>query len=261
VTPTPVSGVLAAAAIASAAYRTRALTTSGAVAACLVGAVVFDLGGDAAAGALITFFLTSTALGRWRRTRKEPLGFEKGTRRDAGQVLANGGVACLSLIAGRLCGHGAAGLAAAVTHRAATACFAAIAAANADTWGTEVGAALRAPARRISTGRPAAPGTSGAVSVPGTLASVAGALIVALWQPAHLVLIALSALAGSLVDSVLGATLQAQWRDPNDPERWIETPAAPSTPPDSGLHAISNDVVNACGTAAAAIIALIAGIR
>jgi uncharacterized protein (TIGR00297 family) len=242
-------GLIAAAMIALSAYRARALTTDGALGAFAVGAIVFDLIGWTGAGALLTFFVTSTALGHWRRGRKETLGFEKGNRRDIGQVLANGGAACVCLIVGHLLP--------AFEHSAQVAYFAAVAAANADTWATEIGAALQAPARLLSTFRPVAPGTSGAVSLPGTVAAVAGALVIGLWYPQDALRITVSGLAGCLVDSLVGATLQASWRDPEVAGGLRETPPASGVDPDRGLPSVTNDVVNWCCTASAAIVALL----
>ena len=198
---------VAALLIAGAARAARALTTSGAVAATVVGALIFGLGGWAGAVALLLFFATSTALGRVGRRRKEGVGFEKGGERDAAQVLANGGIAALCacllpvfpagpwLVAGLL---------------------GALAEANADTWATEIGTVH--PPRMITTLQRAAPGRSGAISIPGTLAALGGAGLIAatvpLWHLSHAAPVAFSVLvggfAGALADSLLGATLQAQ---------------------------------------------------
>ena len=128
-------GLLLAGGVSLAAFRARALSVSGAFAAWAVGATVFGLGGWAWAVPLLVFFGTSSGLSRWRRASKEKLGYEKGGRRDAGQVLANGGVAAACALLPFLFPR--------VTPVHAYGLFlAALAAANADTWGTEVGSAL-----------------------------------------------------------------------------------------------------------------------
>ena len=249
--PHPLLAFFCALCVAAAAWRAKALTPAGAVAACAVGTTIFALGGWAGTGALLVFFGTSTALSRWRRRAKEALGYEKGGRRDAGQVLANGGVAAvcllLPLVAPVLDSHRAFGL-----------MLGALAAANADTWATEIGSALGAPTIDLRTGRTAAPGTSGAVSLPGTLAALAGAALpgcfagsVAGWG-----IVTAAGLMGAFGDSLLGATVQAQWRDPARPGRWTER--AQSEPPARGQNWVGNDLVNlACtGLGALAVFSL-----
>ena len=103
------------------------------------------------------------------------------------------------------------------------------------------------------------PGTSGAVSAAGTAAALAGALLLGLFAApmgaGAVGVVTLSGLAGALGDSLLGATVQAQWRDPADPARWTERGGRGM--PDRGLAWVGNDLVNlactllAVGTAAA----------
>ena len=65
------------------AWRGRALTVSGAVAAACVGFCHLAFGGWLAAGALLAFFGTSTALSKLGKRKKATLGFEKSGQRDA----------------------------------------------------------------------------------------------------------------------------------------------------------------------------------
>src|SRR3954464_12745460 len=93
-------GLLISSAIAALAFRRRALSSSGALAATAVGAVIFVGGGASWFAALGAFFVTSTLLGRVgaaakERTKRE---FSKGDTRDAWQVLANGGVAAVAAL-------------------------------------------------------------------------------------------------------------------------------------------------------------------
>src|SRR5688572_21338326 len=84
--------------VAYAAMHRGALTPGGALAAIAVGGVIFALGGGIAGLALLAFFLSSSALSRYRRADKQKLTggiLEKGDTRDALQVLANGGPAAL----------------------------------------------------------------------------------------------------------------------------------------------------------------------
>ncbi len=253
-------GIVLASVIAFTALRLRALTVGGAVAATAVGAIVFGLGGWPFACPLLTFFITSTLLSRWRKRIKDDVVTSKGTQRDAGQVLANGGVAaaialCHSFVLAR-CRVDLYPL-----------YLASLAAATADTWATEIGSAVGGPTFSLRDLRRVTPGTSGGVSVAGSVAAAAGALTIALFgllfsSPAGLIPASFRAslcpfvagMLGALADSLLGATLQAQWRDPRDPQRIVEAPVAGERPV-RGLAIVDNDWVNLACTASAAIIA------
>ncbi|MBB6051773.1 DUF92 domain-containing protein [Armatimonas rosea] len=225
------------------AWRVRALTLSGAVAAAGVGFCHLAFGGWLAAGALLTFFGTSTALSKLGKRKKDKLGFEKPGQRDAWQVLANGGIAALCALLGQ-----------------PEAMLGALAAANADTWATELGSLFGGKPRRITTLAPAEPGESGAVSVLGTLAALAGAALIGglpcLWGRGGLFLtVTLAGFLGALVDSVLGATLQAQWWD-EQKKRWSEIPQGKPT---RGVNWMRNDAVNILATLVGAVTAYVLG--
>jgi uncharacterized protein (TIGR00297 family) len=243
-------GLLLAAIVSALAYRIGTLTRSGAVAACAVGTVVFGLGGWLSAAALLTFFGTSTLLSRWRRSVKAQFGYEKGGRRDAGQVLANGGAAALCVLLPVFFPHFG-------TMRSHLLFLAALAAANADTWATEIGSALGGRPYDLRTGKPAPAGTSGAVSLLGTGAALAGAALLGLFAgslPGWGIVTA-AGLGGAFLDSVLGATVQARWRDPLRPERWTEQ--LQTEPPALGWRWVNNDVVNGLCTLGAVLLALL----
>lgn len=210
-----VIGAILAFLAAAGAYRFRLLTVSGALAAFLLGTVTFGLRGWGWALVLITFFISSSALSLVFKKRKRSAEsmYSKGGRRDAAQVLANGGLAGLFVILHLIMPN---------SLTPWIGFCAALAAANADTWATELGVLNPHKPILILTGKPAEPGTSGAISLVGTLASTAGAALIALlaWvlRPAGMVLlngfvlfalITLCGLAGSLVDSILGASVQA----------------------------------------------------
>ncbi len=222
-----------------AAWRLKALTPSGAVAAALVGFCHLAFGGWPGAGALLLFFASSTALSKIGKRKKEALGFEKSSRRDALQVLANGGIAALCALLIPIIGA-----------RGSVLMLGALAAACADTWATEVGSLFGGTPRKITTLKPVRPGESGAISLLGTLAALSGAGLLSLlagrlWLP-----VLISGFLGSLVDSLLGATLQAQWKDSEGNFTEIR-----SGKPARGWTFLNNDAVNFLATLIGALLA------
>ena len=250
-----------------AAWRFRALSPGGAAAAALTGALIFGLGGAAWAVLLLAFFISSSALSRVFKGLKEAIGreFAKDDRRDAGQVLANGGISVL-LVVVWVFFPGQAWLWVAFAG--------AMAAVNADTWATELGVLSPASPRLITTGKVVPGGTSGAVTLLGTLAALAGAVLIAglaaglpawlgetlldvfpvpVWE--ILIAVSLGGLVGSLVDSLLGATLQAIYYCPKctkETERHPEHVCGTPTQAWRGWLWMNNDWVNLlCSTAGA----------
>jgi uncharacterized protein (TIGR00297 family) len=245
------AGALLAAAIAFAAYRVRALSTDGALAAFAVGAIVFGAGGWQSAFVLLAFFVPSSLLTRLGRERKSALrGAEKPAPRNAWQVLANGGIAAVCALAA---------LGWRVPFAAAFA--GAFAAASADTWGTEIGTLSRRPPVSILTFRPLETGLSGGVTLLGTAATIAGALCVAsvaaLVQVAPLLPVLFGGIAGALLDSIVGASLQARWWCPAC-RCECETPqhrCGSVTAMRGGVRWIQNDAVNVTATLCGALVA------
>ena len=227
------------------------LTSGGAIAALVVGALVVVFGGWQGAVVLFAFFIPSILISRVGRERKAALvDIGKHGPRDALQVLANGGIATLAVcFAPRF---GAPALAA----------FAgAFAAASADTWATEIGTLVDGAPRSVLTLRPLAPGISGGVTWQGTLAQVIGAAIVALaaalLHVAPFWPVAIGGVAGSITDSLLGASLQTLRFCPSC-ERDCETnPHVCGTPTVArrGVRWFDNDVVNFAATLIGALVA------
>ena len=177
---------------------------------------------------------------------------EKGGERDAAQVLANGGVFAAAAIASIIIPSDAWPVIGS----------AAIAASAADTWASEIGTLSAHYPRSIVTGQPVAPGTSGGVTAAGLAASAAGAGFIALvtflsgWGlPAVCAAIA-GGIGGSLLDSILGATVQAKrWCASCDTatERAVHT-CGTATTPTGGIHWLDNDAVNALSSLSGALI-------
>jgi len=258
-------GVLLAALVAYAAYRLRSLDRSGALAAFLLGVVVFGFGGLPWAVVLMTFFITSSGLSRVLKHKKQELeqDFAKGARRDAGQVAANGGVAGLAALASIFWPQSV----------IPWVLFgAAFAAANADTWATELGVFSRTWPRSIRSWQRVPRGTSGGISLAGSLAAFGGSLLIALaallfWPIKQTLLvdrvvlgliIAGAGFTGSLVDSLLGATLQAIYWCPQCAKETEKTPLHNCRTPTTllrGWRWMNNDAVNFLCTASSALIA------
>src|SRR5215212_3783449 len=135
-------GFLLAVTVAYVAYRAHSLDKSGAIAATVVGTVIFGVGGWQWAILLLTFFITSSGLSRAFKRRKRGLNekFSKGHERDAGQVFGNGGLATLLVLVHALYPESIAGW---------VGFAAALAAVNADTWATELGVLNPHPPRLI----------------------------------------------------------------------------------------------------------------
>ena len=203
-------GLVGAAVISLAARRVRALSLDGAAAATAVGASVVAGSGIRGGAMLVTFFASSTLLGRLPATVR--LEQHRGRERDAVQVMANGGVAAVMAVASLLTGK--------PTHSLLIAGFGgAVATATADTWATEIGSRSRTRPRSILTLRSTVPGASGGVTIAGLTASAVGAALIAGLASARFtstsrhasrqaVPIALGGFTGAIVDSLLGATVQ-----------------------------------------------------
>jgi uncharacterized protein (TIGR00297 family) len=240
--------------VAYLAYRARSLNRSGALAALVVGTVIFGLGGLNWATLLLTFFITSSGLSRAFKERKREANekYAKGGERDAGQVFGNGGIPTLFTALHFFFPEAIwpwLGFAAS------------LAAVNADTWATELGV-LNPTSPRLLTDlrRVVEKGTSGGVSWVGTLASLAGAGIIgleaALVNPIGVnwiffVLVTIAGLLGALFDSLLGATVQAIYYCPTCQKETERTPThscGTETTQIRGWTWLDNDWVNfACG--------------
>lgn len=241
------------------AWHLRFLDRSGAVAGGLLTASVVGLGGWAWAVPGFTFFFLSSLLSRLGRRRKAEAEArsEKGSVRDAGQVYANGGVAWAFLLLHALIPHP-------LWYPAYLGAFAA---AAADTWATELGTLWKGQPRLLTTGRPVPRGTSGAVSLPGTAGALLGAVAVCLsaggrlpdrYSLFTLILIAGGGLAASFLDSLLGATVQAQYQDAQT-GRPTERPASEGSPNQQvrGWRWLNNDRVNLACTLCGALLAMV----
>ncbi len=246
--------------IAVVSHRLRLLTAGGAVATFLMAAVIFGIGGWLWTMPILTFFLASSLLSKLGGKRKlqYELLYEKSSMRDAGQVAANGGIASVLVALWYMFPS--------MTF-VYTGFVGAIAAATADTWGTEIGTLAGGTPRSIVSFKRVEKGTSGGVSIIGLAGGLVGAALIAASallfpQPQAIrnfaaVMVA-AGLAGTLTDSVLGATLQAQFHCTGcgkTTERRDHCSA--STTHVRGLRWMNNDVVNLACAVAGGVVAIL----
>jgi len=218
-------GVAANAVVAIAGYAARTVSMAGALCGAIIGIVVFTSLGWQGWALLLATFVAASIASRAGLARKERLGIAEGRggRRGPGNAIANTGIAAIAaLLAGLDVHPGAARLA----------FVAALATAGSDTIASEIGKAFGRRTFSITTLSRVPPGTSGAMSLEGTVAGVLGALglgavgaalgIVAF---AALPAVVIGATAGSLIESWLGATLEGPGILNNDVLNFINTAA------------------------------------
>ena len=191
---------------------------------------------------LLAFFISGSVLTQ--------LATGRGGRRNARQVIANGGTAALAA----LCGSW-------------TAAAGALAAAAADTWATEFGSFSPTPPRLITSWSRVTRGTSGGVTALGTAGGLAGAFAMA--SLGHLLppggtapgvtTLALAGIAGMFTDSLLGATAQSLYECPACAARSERGDALCHEPVRliRGWRWLDNDGVNLAATVAGAGIGLL----
>ena len=250
-------GLALALVVALASFRVRFLDASGSAAVFLLATVIFGIGRWSFAIPILAFFILSSLLSKFGKAHKASIEemFEKSSRRDLGQVVANGGLAGLLVL---------------LWYFSPRPVFfwlyaGSLAAATADTWATEIGILASRNPRSILTWKSVPPGTSGGVSWPGTLGALIGAtvlIVVSSWvrpqgipapEPRGWVLLVAAGFLASLVDSLLGATLQAQFRCPACGKITEKERHCGDVPTESlrGLSWLRNDGVNFVSAASA----------
>ncbi|HZR56932.1 MAG TPA: DUF92 domain-containing protein [Terriglobales bacterium] len=209
----------------SVAWLLRGVTTSGAIAGAFICFLVYTNAGFGAFAALVTVFFLAWLATRFGYSQKQRLGIaEKREGRTALQVLANLGFAAICAgiyFISHLNRFWLLGLAAALSEAAA------------DTVSSEIGQAIGAQPRLITTWRPVSRGSDGGVSLQGTLAGIAAAAIVSLvcvfggliswcWFGISVA----AATSGMLADSLLGATFERRRILNNDGVNFLSTAVA-----------------------------------
>jgi len=201
--------------------KKKLVDITGFIAGLFVGLSVILLGGWNWFIIILLFHLVAGIATKWKYEYKRSLGVaeEKGGARSWKNVLANGIIASIAVMLEYMVGG----------QIWAYAYLAAVATAMGDTLATEIG--LLSPSKPKLIVKPwieVEPGTSGGVSLLGYIASALAGLIVGLIgcmlgvvpstevpspNPLYLIgVITLATLIGVTIDSIIGATIQAQYR-------------------------------------------------
>ena len=217
---------------ASAGWLAGTVRLSGMLTGWAIGVVVYACAGLPGWVMLFSMFLAGTISSRLGLRRKALLGIdeERGGRRGGGNAFANTGLAAVAALAAVLTPY----------HDVAMLAFVAVLTTGAsDTIASEIGKAWGGKTYLVTTFSQVRPGTPGAMSIEGTLAEVAAAVALAALGaslgliPVSLVrAVVIGAVAGSLVESAMAATLEAP-------------------------GVVNNDMLNFLNTATGAIVAII----
>lgn len=214
------------AAVAFAGYRARTVTLAGAITGALIGLAIYLSTGWQGWLLLLVTFVAASAASRLGLTRKVLLGIaeERGGRRGPGNAIANTGIAAVASVVA---------LAGAYPHLAQLAFVTALVTGGSDTIASEIGKAWGRQTWSITSLTRVQPGTSGAMSLEGTIAGIASAAALGLVAislgliPRSLLwIVVAAATAGSLLESWLGATFEAPGILNNDMLNFINTAAA-----------------------------------
>ena len=212
--------------VAAAGYLAGTVSLSGTIAGLLIGIVIYAATGWQGWVLLLTTFALAVIASRAGLRRKQALKIEeaRGGRRGAGNALANTGIAAAAALVAML---------SPAQETALLVFVAALAAGGSDTIASEIGKAWGRHAFLITNGTRVKPGTSGAVSVEGTVAGILGALALAAlgaalglvdWE--MLAPIVVGATIGSMIESTLGASLEHRGVVNNDVLNLVNTAVA-----------------------------------
>jgi uncharacterized protein (TIGR00297 family) len=205
--------------IALVAYKRKSLDLSGVITALIVGILIYMFAGATIWLILMLFFISSSFITHLKNSHKAKLSSEYiKSKRNYKQVLASGLMPTIFSIIYYFTRFDVILLAAVST----------IAISCADTWASELGILNKGKTVLITTFKPVKKGESGGVSLYGTTMSAVGSLLIAATfiiskllcsnistTSAIFILVSVTmiGLAGSIIDSLLGASLQAKHLD------------------------------------------------
>ena len=188
-------------------FRKKHLSLSGFISASFMGTLIVGFGGLDHLIPISIFFISSTILSKLNNHKAIKLE----SNRNAAQVFANGGLALLLCIVNHFFPN----------NFLYYSFIAAIAAANSDTWGTEIGKFSKTNPIDIISGKKLDAGESGGVTAIGIVGSLLGSLLISLTgylfdiDIKYLMMILISGFFASLFDSILGSTFQSRFISKN----------------------------------------------
>ena len=199
------------------------VTDGGAIAGVLIAFILMVASGFPGFAPLLALFLLTVISTRWGYRKKQRLGVAEQKRgREASQIFANLGTAAICVLPVFWLPE--------LSNLLLIASTAALAEAAADTVSSELGQATARGAYLITDFHDVPIGTNGAVSIEGTIAGCVAACIVAWvsgvaglidwhWTP----VVALAAVGGMFLDSIMGATWENSGRMGNDAVNFVST--------------------------------------
>jgi uncharacterized protein (TIGR00297 family) len=205
------------------ALLSRKIDLAGTLIGGLIAFSLFLGGGFPAMGLLLAFFVLGSWASHWKKAQKITLGLaqENEGMRSARHAIANAGTAAV-------CGL-LAWLFPAQSEIWLFALAASLASATGDTFSSELGNLLGRRYWDLLSFQPGKRGADGVISLEGTLAGLGGSTVIALLAASQLgsawqiLGVALIGLAGNLMDSLLGATLQRRTWLSNDQVNYAST--------------------------------------
>lgn len=219
------SVILAGAMIASVAAKK--LTVAAALTGGVLGVLVYVGAGFTGITLIAVFFLLGTLATSWKKSYKERAGLSEinSSKRNAGQVMANAGVAAI-------CGL--------LTYYFQENAFvfrlmiaASLSSAMADTLSSELGNVYGKRFYNILTLQKDTRGLNGVISLEGTVIGIIGSIIIALVYAAGFcfafntfLMVIIAGTIGNLSDSILGASLERKQYLNNDAVNFLNTAIA-----------------------------------
>jgi len=178
------------------AYKNKSLDYEGIAVGNIIGIAMYLAGGMIAFVTTVIFYgvAESSTLFARKNTEKK---ISKHEKRTTSNIIGNSGAALIALILGSWIGF-----------------FGAFSAALADTLSSEIGLLSKRKPKLITNFQEVEPGSNGGVTLIGFMAALAGALIIAgfyffLFHNLKIsIIIIIAGFTGSVVDSILGATLE-----------------------------------------------------
>ena len=220
------------------AFRKKWLDAGGAVAAALLGVVLWVAGGMVVVIPVLLFFFSGSLLGKLPRKAISDAKHNK--PRDWAQVAANGGLGGVLIMADTFF----------PSHTLLMAYFVSVAVCTADTWSSEIGQWAGGKVVDIVRCTPLQAGLSGGISWQGTVGGLMGATAIGLacyWMAefngTQVAIIIAFGFTGMLADSVLGSIFQGRFLLANG-TLTEDRSLANGKAPQKGWRWMTNDTVN-----------------